>query len=85
MASVPCKVGPGFFHFDGLEAQCRICNPPKPPEPEEEWRALRDEFLKRIEEIDKRTPGNGSMIEPDWWLEMMEARSLVWRLKVRAK
>ena len=82
MASVQCKAGAGYVHFHGEEANCRICNPPKPPTPEEEWNALREEFLRRVTEIDGRTPGNGAMIEPGWWLEMMDCRSLVWRRKV---
>jgi hypothetical protein len=40
-----------------------------------EWNKLRLEVVKRIDEIDKKTPSDGYLIiSPKWWEDMMEIR-----------
>jgi len=49
--------------------------------PRERWIALRAQFLAEIDAIDKATPW--SEVEPDWWLEMANARRSVDPLPLR--
>jgi predicted RNA-binding protein with RPS1 domain len=38
-----------------------------------EWNKLRLDVVKKIDEIDKKTP-SGSITNPRWWEDMMEIR-----------
>jgi hypothetical protein len=44
---------------------------------EEDWKALRTKIIDDITTIDGETVGNGSMVEPQWWLDMMDVRRLL--------
>lgn len=42
-----------------------------------EWQLLAKALIERIGRIDDTTPGTPDMIEPQWWLRMMEVRRLL--------
>lgn len=51
--------------------------PPVTTHPSNRWNVLRRYLLAMIETLDNATTGNGSMVEPRWWLEMMEVQRLL--------
>jgi len=44
----------------------------------EKWLALVTETISKINEIDNATPYQA--VEPEWWLEMMKVRRLLYSL-----
>ncbi len=39
------------------------------------WKKLKEEMLRKINELDDLTPW--APTEPDWWLEMMDVKKLL--------
>jgi len=51
--------------------------PPVAQHPSNRWNVLRRYLLTMIDTLDKSAASNSSMVEPRWWLEMMEVQRLL--------
>ena len=54
-----------------------------PEKPKKDFVELVKFISDRIEEIDNETPASLGMVEPDWWLDMMELRRKVIECKMK--